>query len=79
MSVIASDADLTKARESANVSSTLLDTRDISDVTQLIRKSGTRAIFLHGESGSGKTVCATRAANSFWDPVVTIYIRCDAC
>ena len=77
MSVIASDADLTKARE-RHVPSTLRHTKDIGDVAQLIRESGTRVIFLHGESGSGKTVCATRAAHSFWDPVVTIYIRCDA-
>ena len=76
-SVIASDTDLGNAR-TRHVSCTLLDTRDIDAVAQLIRDSAARVVFVHGESGSGKTVCATRAANCYEDPVVAFYIRCDA-
>ena len=75
--VTASDTDLGNAR-TRHVSCTLLPTRDIDAVAQLIRDSADRVVFVHGESGSGKTVCATRAANCFNDPVVAFYIRCDA-
>ena len=60
------------------MSCTLLGTRDVDAVAQLIRDSADRVVFVHGESGSGKTVCATRAANCLIDPVVAFYIRCDA-
>ena len=56
----------------------MLGTRDIDAVAQLIREPADRVIFVHGESGSGKTVCAACAANCFNDPVVAFYIRCDA-
>ena len=75
--VIASNTDLGTAR-GRHVSCTLLRTRDIDTVAQLIRESAARVVFVHGESGSGKTVCAARAANCLNDPVVVFYIRCDA-
>ena len=75
--VIAFGDDLSQAR-TRHVSCTLLDTRDIAAVAQLIRDPADRVVFVHGESGSGKTVCATCAANCLNDHVVAFYIRCDA-
>ena len=55
----------------------MLGTSDIDAVARLIQENAGRVIIVHGESGSGKTVCATRAANCSNDPVVAFYIRCD--
>ena len=67
-----------KLVQQRHVSCTMLGTRDIDAVAHLIQEPADRVIFVHGESGSGKTVCATRAASCFNDPVVAFYIRCDA-
>ena len=72
--VIASSGDLSTARN-RHVPCKLLDTNDIDTVAGLIQDPSSRVVFVHGESGSGKTVCATCAANHT-SGTVTFYIRC---
>ena len=73
--VIASSGDLSTARN-RHVSCKLLGTNDINTVAGMIQDPSARVVFVHGESGSGKTVCATCAANHTSGTVVTFYIRC---